>query len=218
MEKANMEIRQYMEDHGVTQKMLGARLGFKEWKMSTILKEELPESEKEKMLSTIDSIIASMVQPSEETSEPEAPQAPEPVQTCTTKFHVGDRVKIPSKALRIGIISDIWNSLRTSMLMYAVDMEDGTKGMYAENQIEAAPIPIEYSFKAIIDSNAAIVTMHAEQGEQGWVVARGHAHILHDGEVGMAQAVSFAARRMFESLDTKNQHPESRIYFKEERK
>lgn len=35
MEKANMDIRQYMEDHGVTQKMLGARLGFKEWKMST---------------------------------------------------------------------------------------------------------------------------------------------------------------------------------------
>lgn len=69
MEKANMDIRQYMEDHGVTQKMLGARLGFKEWKMS-----------------------------------------------------------------------------------------------------------------------------------------------------GIAQAVSFAARRMFESLDTKNQHPESRIYFKEERK
>ena len=219
MEKANMDIRQYLEDHGVTQKMLGAKLGFKEWKMSTILKEELPESEKEKMLSTIDSIIASMVQPSEETSEPEAQQVPEPVQvTCTTRFQVGDRVKIPSKALRIGIISDIWNSLRTSMLMYAVDMEDGTKGMYAENQIEAAPLPIEYSFKAIIDSNVAVVTMHAEQGEQGWVVARGHAHILHDGEVGIAQAVSFAARRMFESLDTKNQNPESRIYFKEERK
>ena len=40
----------------------------------------------------------------------------------------------------------------------------------------------------------------------------------HDDEVGIAQAVSFAARRMFESLDTKNQNPESRIYFKEERK
>lgn len=219
MEKANMDIRQYLEDHGVTQRMLAAKLGFKEWKMSTILKDELPESEKEKLLATIDSIIACMDKPSEDVSEPEDQQETQQFQvTSTTKFQVGDRVKIPSKALRIGIISDIWNSLRTGMVMYAVDMEDGTKGMYAENQFEAAPLPIEYSFKAIIDSSAAVVTMHAEQGERGWVVARGHAHILHDGEVGIAQAVSFAARRMFESLDTKNQNPESRIYFKEERK
>jgi hypothetical protein len=54
--------------------------------------------------------------------------------------------------------------------------------------------------------------MLAKQGEKTWVHARGHAHILHDGAVGEAQAISYAAKRMFESLDTKN---ENRIYFKE---
>ena len=140
MEKANMDIRQYLEDHGVTQRMLAAKLGFKEWKMSTILKDELPEREKEKLLTTIDSIIACMDKPSEEVIDPESQQETQPFQvTSTTKFHVGDRVKIPSKALRIGIISDIWNSLQTGMVMYAVDIEDGTKGMYGQTiQCECA--------------------------------------------------------------------------------
>lgn len=98
--------------------------------------------------------------------------------------------------------------------MYAVENEDdGYYGMYAEDQLELAPIPIEYSFEARIDVNVAVVTMIAKQGNKTWVYARGHAHILHDGEVGMAQAVSYAARRMFESLDTKQKNP---IYFKGE--
>ena len=63
-----------------------------------------------------------------------------------------------------------------------------------------------------MENNVAVVAMIATQGEKTWVYARGHAHILHDGEVGMAQAVSYASKRMFESLDTKNGN---RIYFKD---
>lgn len=99
--------------------------------------------------------------------------------------------------------------------MYAVNLENGSRGLYAENQLEPAPVPITYSWEAHIDGNVAVVTMNATQGEKTWVHSRGHAHILHDGEVGMAQAVSYAARRMFEALDTKNK---DRIYVKEERR
>lgn len=96
--------------------------------------------------------------------------------------------------------------------MYAVDIEGGSRGLYAEDQLEPAPLPIEYSFTSTCENNVAVVCMMAKQGEKTWVYARGHAHILHDGEVGMAQAISYAAKRMFESLDTKS---ENRIYFKE---
>ena len=96
--------------------------------------------------------------------------------------------------------------------MYEVSYEsNGHKGMYSENQLEPAPFPPEFSFEAHIDGNVAVVTMNATQGYKNWVYARGHAHILHDGAVGMAQAISFAAKRMFESLDTKQ---ENKIYFK----
>jgi hypothetical protein len=83
--------------------------------------------------------------------------------------------------------------------------------MFAEDQLEPAPLPTDYSFEAHIDGNVAVVTMNAKQGNRTWICARGHAHIIHDGEVGLAQAVSYAARRMFETLDKKQ---EKQIYFK----
>lgn len=208
MEKANMDIRQYMADHGVGQRALCEEMGYSAYKMCRVLKEELPEKEKEILIAKIDAICASR-NDQEEITEPDEREPEE----ANQGFKIGDRVKVPSKSLRIGIVSDIWNSVKSKTILYAVDMEDGTRGMYAQNQLEAAPLPIDYSFNAVISGNVAIVTMMAKQGEKEWVVARGHAHILHDGEVGMAQAVSFASRRMFEALDT-NKNPDERIYFK----
>lgn len=159
MEKANMDIRQYMEDNGVSQRMLAAELGVSQYWVNKHLKNELSQKDKENITAHIDAIIANRNEScdencveSQESDQPEIPP-------CAMAFKIGDRVKIPSKALRMGIISDIWNSLKTSIVMYSVDMEDGTRGMYAENQLEAAPLPIEYSFKSVIDGNTAIVTM-----------------------------------------------------------
>lgn len=129
-------------------------------------------------------------------------------------FQIGDRVKIPSKQEVCGVVTDIWSSAAQGKTMYEVTQEgNGHKGLYAENQLEPAPIPTTYSFEAHIDGNVAVVTMNATQGNSTRIYARGHAHILHDGEVGLAQAVSFAARRMFESLDRKE---DKQIYFKGE--
>lgn len=83
--------------------------------------------------------------------------------------------------------------------------------MFSETQLEPAPLPIEFSFEAHIDGNVAVATMNAVQGEKEWVYARGHAHIIHDGPVGLAQAISYASRRMFESLDKKQ---DQKIYVK----
>lgn len=221
MTKANQDIRQYMEDHGVSQKALATEIGVSQMTISRALAKELSPQEKDKYLNTIDTIAQRWAEVFDDgdTTEEEAPTnevETEEVETeevsCSTRFQIGDRVKIPSKANKVGTISDIWSSLAKATVMYTVENEsDGYCGMYNENQLEPAPLPIDYSFSAIIDGNVAVVTMTATQGDKTWVYARGHAHILHDGEVGMAQAVSYAARRMFESLDRKQ---ENQIYFK----
>lgn len=214
---ANQDIRQYMEDHGVTQRMLAEHLDKSQWAINTMLKTELPQKDKEDLIWHIDAIAHKTVtEAAKETEEvQETQEAEEPAQedvTNTTKFQIGDRVKIPAKNLTIGIVCDIWRSLAQDKMMYAVDIEGGSRGLYMENQLEPAPLPISYSFTAHIDGNVAVVCMNAKQGEKEWVYARGHAHIIHDGPVGMAQAVSYASKRMFESLDTKQGNP---IYFKE---
>ncbi len=211
MEKANQDIRQYMADHGVTQRDLAAEMGVSQFTISKKLTTELPQKDKEIYLNMIDSIAHEANKNFAEEVLAEEPEETEDV-TCTTKFQIGDRVKIPAKAETIGIVTDIWSSMAQSRTMYEVAYEsNGTKGLYAEDQLELAPIPTEYTFETKIDGNVAVVAMIAKQGEKAWVYARGHAHILHDGEVGMAQAVSFAAKRMFESLDSKQ---ESKIYLK----
>lgn len=219
MVKANQDIRQYMEDRGVTQRMLATQMGTSQTTIFKTLSKELPQSKKEDILRHIDAIVAD----TDYLDEDETPVEKEPPTdeveeeeeddvTCSTKFQIGDRVKIPSKSNKIGIINDIWTSLAKASLMYAVaDESDGHMGLYAQDQLEPAPLPIDFRFEAHIDGNVAVVTMVATQGEKTWIYARGHAHILHNGEVGMAQAVSYAAKRMFESLDKKQ---DKQIYFK----
>ena len=212
---ANQDIRDYMADHGVTQKMLADELGTSQWTICQQMKTEFSQKEKEHILNIIDSIATKNLGKAQPVEEPEPEPDEEPADvTCSTKFQIGDRVKIPAKAETIGVVTDIWSSMAQERTLYEVSYEsNGHKGMYSENQLEPAPIPPEFSFEAHIDGNVAVVTMNATQGDKNWVYARGHAHILHDGAVGMAQAISFAAKRMFESLDTKQ---ENKIYFKKE--
>lgn len=217
--KPNQDIRDYMADHGVSQRGLAEFMGVNQNKVFRMLQVELTQAEKEKMLNRIDAIAADRNQDTcddiqdedqvEAVEEVEEPQ--EAAEATGTKFQIGDRVKIPSKALSIGVVRDIWSSVVQNKQMYAVETEGGHCGLYAEDQLELAPIPIDYTWEAHIDGNVAVVTMMATQGDKTWVFARGHAHIIHDGEVGMAQAISYAARRMFETLDKQQ---DKKIYFK----
>ena len=209
--KANQDIRDYMDDRGVTQADLGRWFDINTSNVSRRLGKLLSEDKKEQLIKVIDAIA-------EEKKRGAAREVQETIlqeaaEECGTKFQIGDRVKIPSKQLVIGKIADIWHSLGKNAVMYAVETEGGNTGLFSEDQLEPAPLPIDYHFKAVIEGNVAVVTMHAVQGDKEWVVSRGHAHILHDGEVGMAQAVSYAARRMFEAQDRQN---DSKIYFKRE--
>lgn len=202
---ANQDIRDYMADHGVSQKMLADEVGVSVWTINKRLQVELSQKDKEMYLNMIYALGNKRLDESciEDDTEDVS---------CSTKFQIGDRVKIPSKQDVFGAVSDIWSSLAQDRAMYEVTLEGtGNKALYAENQLELAPIPTEYSWEAHIDGNVAVVTMTATQGDKTWIYARGHAHILHDGEVGMAQAISFAAKRMFESLDKQQ---ENKIYLK----
>lgn len=208
---ANQDIRDYLADNGVSQKDVAIAMGLSEWKINTILKDELPQKEKDVILNHIDAIAADKKQAlsCEAAEEIGCTNETEKV-SDGPMFQIGDRVRVPSRHNGIGIVQDIWHSLAQKNCMYAVE-HDGNTGLYAEDQLEPAPMPIEYTFESHIDGNVAVTMMIAHQGDRTWIYARGHAHIIHDGEVGMAQAVSLSARRMFESLDVKS---ENRIYHK----
>ena len=124
------------------------------------------------------------------------------------KFKLGDRVRLVERTDIEGMVTDVYGSLSTTDVLYEVTADNDTSFFRQGDQLELIPIVKVYSFEAVVDAGAAVVTMFDVTDENAKsVVARGHAHILHDGEVGMAQAVSFAARRMFEAMDSKGANP-----------
>lgn len=212
----NQDVRQYMVDNGVSQRMLAEHIGINVFKINKMLQVEMTEREKETCLNHIDTIVAERYGFVETTKKDEqAEVAEKPKENSTgekgTKFQIGDRVKIPSKSLIIGTVSDILQSFAKRAIVYSVNTEDGRCSLYDESQLEPAPLPIDYRFEACIDGNVAVVAMVATQGNKTWIHARGHAHILHDGDVGLAHAISFASKRMFKELDIKQENP---IYYK----
>lgn len=57
--------------------------------------------------------------------------------------------------------------------------------------------PAEFSFKIDIAENVVIANM-LQDGKQ---VGRGHAHIIHDGTIGIAQAASYALKRLYSNMN-----------------
>lgn len=127
------------------------------------------------------------------------------------KFKIGDCVK--SLITQNGKVTDImYSSIKDEFSYEVFDIDSGDITEIAkEDELKLLEAPTSYGFDVNVSGNVAVVTMTATQGLKTHVCARGHAHILHDGDVGIAQAVSYAAKRMFESLDTKQ---ENAIYFK----
>lgn len=60
---------------------------------------------------------------------------------------------------------------------------------------------IDYSVDIAVDEGVVVCNIYEVNGDTKKLAARGHAHILHNGVVGIAQAVSYSARRAFMSIN-----------------
>ena len=119
------------------------------------------------------------------------------------KFNIGDRVEIlPNEDF--GIITDIMFSNKHKCNLYEISHENGCRyGTFIASDLEPAPLPKEYSMDIKIDiaQNVVIATLYEDCGDSiKKPLRRGHGHIIHDGELGIAQAASYACRRLYESI------------------
>lgn len=120
------------------------------------------------------------------------------------KFKIGDRVKIlPNN--EFGIIADIMFSYKYKENVYEICTEDDSDrflGKFVASDLAPAPKARDFSMEIKIDiaQNVVIATLHESVGGAQKPLRRGHGHIIHDGELGIAQAASYACRRLYESL------------------
>lgn len=92
----------------------------------------------------------------------------------------------------------------SGLFMYSVDMDDsGSLILFYEDDLKLIPEKKEYSMDIKIDiaGNVLVATLYeVTDGDISKVIAKGHGHLLHDGEYGIAQAASYACKRLYEAL------------------
>ena len=118
------------------------------------------------------------------------------------KFKIGDHVTAVQYSGCEGEVADTFNSITTGW-MYEVKSFNGPTFFFREDALELVPDKKEYSMDIKIDiaQNVVIVTLYENTtGETAAVVAKGHGHLIHEGEIGIAQAASYACMRLYKSL------------------
>ena len=117
------------------------------------------------------------------------------------KFKIGDRVKPIHRDIVLEVM-DAFYIIRSEKWFYEVrDNETMTDGTYGEENLELAPAK-EFSMDIKIDiaNNVVIATMYESVGGVQKPIHKGHGHLIHEGEYGIAQAASYACMRLYKSM------------------
>ena len=117
------------------------------------------------------------------------------------KFKIGDRVK--SRGGYIGEVRDSLFSTNADSWFYEVQYDTtGGGGTFKEEYLAPAPKSKDYRMQIQVDiaNNVVIATLLEVEDPNMRTIAKGHGHLIHEGELGIAQAASYACKRLYESL------------------
>lgn len=114
-----------------------------------------------------------------------------------SKFEIGQKVK--TKGGDVGTVEDILVSNRRSTFVYVVKFDGHPEKdcLYREADLEEYVDPVSYDYEIECLENIVLVRLYELRGESKTEIARGHGHIIHEGALGVAQAASYALKRIF---------------------
>lgn len=136
------------------------------------------------------------------------------------EFKIGDRVtvkeyeSIPQKHQSKGVarlsgkqgtVMDKLYSEVNEGFIYKVHL-DGydrpSNKMFTEEQLYILiPIPTEVKIEFEHLDNVVVAKLFEVVGDTKTEIARGHGHIIHDGTLGIAQAASYALKKLYEKMN-----------------
>ena len=116
------------------------------------------------------------------------------------KFKIDDHVKTNTIANIEGFVIDVLWSESTGWT-YRVQ-ENNHVFFLPENDLELVPEKKDYSMDIKIDiaNNVVIATLYESGGGVQMPLRKGHGHLIHEGDVGIAQAASYACMRLYKSM------------------
>jgi len=117
------------------------------------------------------------------------------------RFKIGDRVESVKYEHIAGTVVDAFQSVNSGW-RYEVEAKSGAMYFFPEDEIELKHPKVEYSMQIQIDiaSNVVIASLYEVDGPNMRPIAKGNGHIIHEGELGIAQSASYACKRLYQSL------------------
>jgi hypothetical protein len=136
------------------------------------------------------------------------------------EFKIGDRVKVKEYANipenhrtkgvarlhgEVGTVTDKLYSETNEGYIYRVHF-DGydrpSNKLWTEHQLYILiKIPTEYTFEFEYLENVVVAIFYEVIGDTKTEIARGHGHIIHQGALGIAQAASYALKKLYKKMN-----------------
>jgi hypothetical protein len=133
-------------------------------------------------------------------------------------FNIGDRVivkdyddmpeemrtnGISRVAGKAGVIIDKMHSEAKGSTVYRVHLDGYAKPSRVDyiEDILIEESATTYGFEFDYAENLVSARFYSIKGEKKCLIARGHGHVFHDGELGIAQAASYALKRIYMTLN-----------------
>lgn len=119
------------------------------------------------------------------------------------KYEIGDRVLV-AKHNKTAVVEDVLYSNKADDWMFIIKFDDSpfdfAKPVSAD---ELKPItPKTYRFEVFqADNNVMTAVMYEIDGDIEREVDRQHGHIIHKGEIGVAQAASYAMKKIYTGMN-----------------
>lgn len=140
------------------------------------------------------------------------------------EFNIGERVRVkpyenlPEQMKSRGmarlcgkdgeIVDKLWSGAK-SCTVYKIHFDGAdrpssldflTKSIDLVSELDKKSYAFEFDYL-----DKVVVVRYYEIGEDSKTeIARGHGHIIHEGEIGIAQAASYALKRIYQSISEKN--------------
>lgn len=118
------------------------------------------------------------------------------------KYQIGDEVSVKVSG-ESGVITDRMFSEAKNIYIYAIKPNDGGRSILRkEDDLEPYMTAPEYALAAEVADGVVVAVIYEVIDGNRVEVCREHAHILHDGVEGIAQAYSYATKKLFSKVDT----------------
>ena len=131
-----------------------------------------------------------------------------------SEFRIGDRVRVrdyndiptelQSKGIarmcgEIGTIEDVFYSEGKKCNLYVIQFDNYTTStkMWRAELLEEVNEDVSYGYEFDFCDNVVIAILYEYKEDSKTEIMRGHGHIIHEGAIGIAQAASYALKKIY---------------------